>query len=276
MTRFLTIDDAAALIEDGMLLGFGGMTIYRRPVAFVMAMLRRSIRPRDLTLFGFTHGYEADLLVGAGCAAAVRSCYFGLESFGFAPMFTERVNRGEVRVIEETEASIGCGLRAATAGIGFMPSTAWIGTDLPKLRPDVLTVTDPYTGETLTAFPAIHPDIAVLHALEADRFGNVALNQNVAIDLELAAAAKTVIVTYEQQVERLEKAPDRIILPGVVVDVAALAPRGAWPTSCYPRYTLDGEALMAYVDACNAGEFDVYVEQLIQRAQHVTGGSTGR
>ncbi|NOG49019.1 MAG: hypothetical protein HND48_05805 [Chloroflexi bacterium] len=87
-----------------MLLGFGGMTIYRRPVAFVMAMLRRSICPRDLTLFGFTHGYEADLLVGAGCAAAVRSCYFGLESFGFAPMFTERVNRGEVRVIEETEA----------------------------------------------------------------------------------------------------------------------------------------------------------------------------
>ena len=262
MPEFTTLQGAAALVRDGMTLAIGGMTIYRRPVAFVRALLARTEPPKDLTLFAFTHGYEADLLVGAGCASAVRSCYFGLESFGLAPMFTEKAGRGELRVIEETEASIGNGLRAAAANIGFMPSTAWIGTDLPKLRPDVKTVVDPYTGETLMAFPAIKPDVAVIHALEADRKGNIAMNQNVAIDQELVCAAGLVIVTYETLVDELMKSADRAILPAPVADVLAHAPRGAWPTSCYPLYPLDGAELMAYVEACNAGEFNAYITRI--------------
>ena len=82
-----------------------------------------------------------------------------------------------------------------------MPSRAWIGTDLPRLRPDVKTVRDPYSDETLMAFPAIPVDVAVLHALVADREGNARLNQNLAIDRELAYAAETVIVTAETMVD---------------------------------------------------------------------------
>lgn len=266
MPDFVTLHDAAALVQDGMTLALGGMTIYRKPVAFALALLAREQRPRDLTLFGFTHGYEADLLIGAGCVSAVRSCYFGLESFGLAPMFTEKAGRGELRVIEETEASIGCGLRAAAANIGFMPSTAWVGTDLPTLRPDVKTVIDPYTGETLTAFPAIAPDIAILHAVEVDKYGNVALNQNVGIDNELVTASRTVIVTYETQVDELTKSADRAILPAPVANVLVHAPRGAWPTSCYPLYPIDGAEMMAYVEACNAGAFDQYLADTLRRA----------
>jgi hypothetical protein len=44
-----------------------------------------------------------------------------------------------------------------------------------------------------------------------------------------------------------------------VANVLAPAPRGAWPTSCYPLYPLDGAELMAYVEACNAGEFTAYL-----------------
>lgn len=153
MTKILDLHEAAAYIEDGMTLAFGGMTLYRRPIAFVRALLKRRQRPRDLTLLSFTCGIESDLLVGAGCVKAVRSVYFGLESFGFAPMFTEKANAGTLTVVEETEASIALGLRAHLSGVGFMPSTAWIGTDLPMLRPDVKTILDPYTGETLIAFP---------------------------------------------------------------------------------------------------------------------------
>lgn len=259
MVEFASLQDAAALIEDGMTLGLGGMTIYRRPVAFARALLERSAHPRDLTLLGFTHGFDADLLIGGGCVAAVRSCYFGFESFGFAPMFTEKAGRGEMRVIEETEASIGSGLRAAAANVGFMPSTAWIGTDLPTLRPDVKTITDPYTGETLTAFPALRPDVTVLHAVEADRSGCIALNQNIGVDPELVYASRKVIVTFETLVDSLEKSAERVILPAPVADVLVHAPRGAWPTSCYPLYPLDGAEIMAYIEACNAGEFAEYV-----------------
>lgn len=259
MGQFVTLREAAQVVHDGMTVAFGGMTIYRRPVSFALELIRRPNPPRDLTIFAFTNGYETDLLIGAGCVSAVRSCYFGLEGFGLAPMFTEKAGLGEVSVIEETEASIGNGLRAAAANIGFMPSTAWIGTELPTLRPDVKTVIDPYTGETLTAFPAIRPDIAVIHALEADRWGNIAINQNIGIDQELVSASQTVIVTYEQLVAELTKSADRAILPAPVSDFLAYAPSGAWPTSCYPLYPFDGEELMSYIEACNAREFDKYL-----------------
>jgi glutaconate CoA-transferase subunit A len=266
VTQYLNLVDAVKLIQDSQMIALGGMTLYRRPVGFVRELLRHENRPRNLTLMSFTSGIESDLLVGAGCVAKVRTCYFGLESFGLAPMFTEKANRSEIEVIEETEASLVLGLRSQIAGVGFLPSTAWQGTDLPGLRPDVKTVSDPYSGETLTAFPAISVDVAVIHALEADAQGNVKINNNLGIDLELVYAAKTVIVTVERMVERVEKSLDGTVIPAPGASVIALAPGGALPTSCYPLYPLKGSAFFEYVESCNGGKFEVYLENFLKDA----------
>ena len=263
MAQFIAIDEAAALVPDGCSLALGGMTMYRRPVAFVKALLRRRPRPRDLTLLCFTAGFESDLLVGAGCVSAVRTAYFGLESFGFAPMFTEAAGRGALRIVEETEASLAMGIRARMAGVGFMPSNAWIGTDLPRLRPDVRTVADPYSGEVLTAFPAVHCDVAVLHGLAGDSFGGVLLNNNLGVDLELVHITDTVIVTVERMVERLERSLVGQFVPAPGSSHVVLAPHGAAPTSCYPDYPLAGGEILRYVDACNAGRFDEYLAEFV-------------
>jgi glutaconate CoA-transferase subunit A len=216
-------------------------------MAFVRALISRFSeqgQPAELTLLAFTAGLESDLLVGSGMVARVRTCYFGLEIFGLAPMFTHYANRGEIEIIEESEASIALGLRADLAGIGFMPGRAWLGTDLPKLRPDVRTVVDPYSGEELIAFPAIHPNVAVIHALRSDTEGNAVLGDNRGIDEELALAADHVILTTEEIVPELNKAD--LVAP--LVDAVVLAPRGAVPTSCHPYYPMDGEALLAYAE----------------------------
>ena len=115
--NLVSIEEAADLVSDGQNLALGGMTLYRRPIGFVKALLRRRPRPRDLTLLSFTGGLESDLLIGAGCVRQVRSAYFGLESFGLAPMFTQFVQSGRIKVIEETEASIVMGCAR--------PSPAW-------------------------------------------------------------------------------------------------------------------------------------------------------
>ena len=257
--QWISLAAAAALVPDGATLALGGMTVYRRPVAFARALLARPLRPRDLTLLCFTAGYESDILVGGGCVGTVRSCYFGLESFGFAPMFTEAAQKASIQVVEETEVSLSLGIRASLAGVGFLPSTAWLGTDLPALRPDVKTVADPYSGETLMAFPAIPCDIAVLHGLEGDRDGNFTLNHNLGVDMELIYAADTVIVTVERIVDRCERADDRFLMPAPGANYIVHAPHGAWPTSCYPFYPIGGGEFMRYVDACNAGEFESYM-----------------
>lgn len=252
-----SLTEAAERVGDGQTLALGGMTIYRRPVAFVRALLERERPPRDLTLLAFTGGFAADLLVGAGLVRRTRTCYFGLETFGLAPMFTQRANAGEVEIVEESEASIASGLRAQMAGVGFMPSRAWQGTEMFKARPDVRTIADPYRGEPVTAFPAIGCDASVIHVLKADVFGNAVLGGNPTIDLELTVVANEVILTAEEVVEELEGPID---LAGQPVTAVVHAPRGAWPTSCYPLYPVDGEEILRYIAACNAGRFEAYVQ----------------
>ncbi len=259
----ISLEEAASLVNSGKMLAVGGMTLYRRPMAFVSALLERFQRegkPDDLTLLAFTAGLESDLLVGAEMVARVRSCYFGLEIFGLAPMFTYYANRGEVEIVEETEASLAFGLRAQMAGISFMPGRGWIGTDLPRLRPDVRTITDPYNGEELVAFPAIQANVAVIHALKADPEGNAQIGKNKGIDVELSLTAKTVIITAEEIVPELERAD--VVAP--LVDAVAYAPRGAAPTSCHPLYPLDGEAFLTYTEqVSNPESFQDYLGALI-------------
>jgi len=259
----ISMDQAVELVHPGNMLGLGGMTLYRRPVAFVRALIRKqqqTTQAMDLTLLAFTAGYECDLLVGAGLVSRVRSCYFGLEIFGLAPMFTELANRGKLEIIEETETSISMGLRAQMASVGFMPGLGWLGTDLPRLRPDVRMVVDPYSGEELIAFPAIRPDISVIHALTADLDGNALIGDNKGVDIELSLTSKTVIITTEEIVPELSKAD--LVAP--CVHGVVLTPNGARPTSCHPLYPLDAEAILEYTEqVSDQASFDNYLSMCI-------------
>jgi glutaconate CoA-transferase subunit A len=259
INKQISLDEAAAMVPTGCSLALGGLTIYRRPMAFIRALLRRYYQtgePKDLTLICFTAGPESDFLVGAGMVRQVRTCYFGLEIFGLAPMFTYFANRGEIEIIEETETSLALGLRAGISRIGFLPGRAWIGTDLPRLRPDVKTITDPYSGESLMAFPAIRPEVTVIHALKSDPQGNCLIGGNKGADEELFMASENVILTTEEMVPEL----NQVDLVGLTIKAVVHAPGGARPTSCHPCYPLDGNALLAYTEQVNdPRSFEAYI-----------------
>lgn len=258
--KITDLNRALDLLPEGdFSIGFGGVTLYRRPMAFVLACLARHQQtghPNQMTLINFTAGVESDILVGQGMISRVRTCYFGLEIFGLAPHFVSAAGAGEIEIIEETEASLAFGFRAAMAGVGFMPSTAWVGTDLPRLRPDVKTVKDPYSGEELSAFPAIHTDVAVIHALRADPRGNADIGTNLGVDRELALTSQCVIITAEKIVPALDKAD----ILGPLVDVVVKAPGGAWPTSCHPLYPLDGDAILQYSEQAGGDQYDALLQ----------------
>ena len=260
LDKRISMEEAAALVQDGQTLALGGMTIYRRPVAFVRALLRLNPRPKDLTLLAFTASYACDLLVGAGVVKRVQTCYFGLEAYGLAPMFSQLATAGELEMIEETEASLGFGLRATLAGVGFMPGQGWLGTDLLRVRPDIQVIVDPYTDEEVVAFPSVTCDVSVLHATLADWEGNAMLGGNLAVDLELAQIAQHTIITAEEVVERL---PAPVDLSGFCVRGVVEAPRGAWPTSCHPLYPVDGLEIVRYGEACPDG-FDSYLQGFLE------------
>ncbi|HID62458.1 MAG TPA: CoA transferase subunit A [Anaerolineae bacterium] len=277
INKVTTLTEAVKLVREGDTLALGGMTLYRRPVAFVRELIRQggpfgnlstSLRAGlgtgDLTLLAFTASFASDLLVGAGLVSRVRSCYFGMEAFGLAPMFTKLATAGEVKVIEETEASIAFGLRATLAGVGFMPGQGWLETDLLKVRPDVQLVDDPYSDRRYVAFPAIKPNVAVIHARLADPYGNAVLGGNLAVDWELTMSSERVIITAERVVDKLEERADTV---GLRVTAVVEAPAGARPTSCYPDYPLDSAEILRYVETCARGGFAEYLEEFINNSE---------
>ena len=151
----------------------------------------------------------------------------------------------------------------AWLGWDLCPGRAWLGTDLPRLRPDVRTVLDPYSGEELMAFPAIHPDIAVIHALKADLDGNALIGDNPGVDEELTLTADKVILTVEEIVPELSKAD----LVGPLVHAMVLAPHGAAPSSCHPLYPLDGEAFLAYAEqVSDPDSFKTFLSQMLSES----------
>ena len=100
---------------------------------------------------------------------------------------------------------------------------------------NVATVTCPFTGEELTAVPALRPDVAIVHAQEADRHGNVQLWGIPGVQKEAILAADRSLVTVERLVEEIELRPGGIVIPGWVIDLVAQLPRWLAPV-LQPRH----------------------------------------
>jgi len=239
------------------------MTLYRRPCALVRELIASGAG--DLTLMSLTSGIESDLLVGAGRVSTVRSCYFGLEVFGLAPMFTKAAGDGRIKLIEETEATLSQGFAAKLNHLGFLPVQGLLGTDILSVRTDLKIVTCPYTGARHVAVPAMAPEVALLHAPLADEAGNVVLGGNLALDREIAQLAKTVVISVDKVVPRAELPVAGVDLTLSGRDVMLVkTEEGAWPTSCHPHYGLDGAALLAYVVTAGMGGFDRYLSAFLE------------
>ena len=113
------------------------------------------------------------------------------------------------------------------------------------------------------AVPAIRPDVAIVHAQRADREGNAQWDGTSGADVEMVKAAKRVIITCEEIVDR-----DVIVanahmtkVPGYYVDAVIEAPFGAHPCSHVPAYGLDAWRIKDYVAATAEG-FDAYLESI--------------
>src|SRR5512134_2019842 len=109
-------------------------------------------------------------------------------------------------------------------GVPYVPVLGLVGTDLLKRRDDMVIAVDPFDGTTRTVVAkAMRPDVAVFHALKADRHGNVSCGYELEAVM-LAEASTHVIVTAESIVERLtEKEATGAFIPAIHVDAVAHA-----------------------------------------------------
>jgi glutaconate CoA-transferase subunit A len=131
-------------------------------------------------------------------------------------------------------------------------------------------VTCPFTGERYAAVQAARPDVAILHAHTADRYGNVQLDaqrwQDNSADVLVAKSATTVLVTVEQIVsdEEVLRNSQLTVLPRKFVTAVVEAPYGAHPTACDARYDYDLDEVGKYYDASkSAATFARYLQERV-------------
>ena len=128
-----SLADAVALINDGDVVGIGGHTARRHPMALVREIVRQ--RKRRLHVVGWNNGVDMDLLIGAGCVETVETSYIGLGSFGLALNFRRAAEHGRIKVIEHSETTAMDRFRAASIGLPFLPSKTGLGTDMLGTTP---------------------------------------------------------------------------------------------------------------------------------------------
>ena len=250
--RLLTLEQAAAIVRDGMVVGLSGFSYQNPPMALVRALIRRGVR--DLTVVsGPTAGLETDLLIGAGCAKRVVTAGVAFEGVaGIAPAFRWGAERSGLGVWECDECVWHLALKAAAWGVPHLLWRGGVGSSLPELNPDLEEVTE--DGRRYLRVPPVRPDVVYLHAAEADRYGNVRvareayLGRTFAERSLVAACRGPVVATVERIVsnEEVAASPERTLVRGAGV---VLAPWGAHPGGLSGRYVPDLSCYREYVDA---------------------------
>lgn len=247
------LDALVSHVNHGDCLAVGGGLSWRVPMAAVRALLRRGVR--GLKVVGSAHGIDIDLLCGAGAVGSSAESYVGFEQdFGMAPNYRRACESGTVKVEDSCCYTVVQQLRAAIAGLPFMPVRSIRGTDIARLNPDYRFMTCPFTGEELTLVPALAPDVAILHAQYGDRHGNLRIEGPPVADLLFARASRTVLATVEKLVSTQElNELGGANVPYFYVTAVSEVEFGAHPTACYPFYAYDRAHTALYYEAAKAG-----------------------
>ena len=242
-SKLMSLEDAiSTYIEDGDLIGIGGLSFWRKPVAACREIVRQS--KKNLSLCTFVGGIEIDMLIAGGCASEIKSCFVGMEIFGMAPHYRKAVESGAIK------PSIALGLKCSYLKVPFMPLKGIIGTDFPKVRDDIKQFEDPLeSGTQLMALPKIDLDVAILHVPFADEYGNGNIPGAVWLDDDMAKTAKKTIITCEKlvELEDIVHSQGKAQLPMQTTSAVVKVPFGAHPTSCYPIYTFDPIHIQQYL-----------------------------
>ena len=217
------------LVHDGDAAAMEGLT-HLIPFAGGHEVLRQG--RRELELIRMTPDVLYDQLVGMGAARKLVFSYAGNPGVGSLHRVRDAVEHGWPRPLELEEHSHAGMAKRYAAGASGMPCAlmrGYIDTDLER-HTQVERVTCPFTGEELVAVPALRPDVAIVHAQEADRAGNVQLWGIPGVQKEAVLAAARSLVTVERIVDELEPRPGGAVIPGWCIDAVAEAAGGSRPS----------------------------------------------
>src|SRR5579864_3599655 len=247
------------------------MHLHNNPMATILEVVRQERRIARLVTSP-SAALGADVLIGAGLIEQIATSYVGFEHLGLAPCFRRAAEKGDVEVLNLCEASITHGLSAGASGMPFAALPRGIElSDVWRSNPSSYRmIVDPFTEVPALVVKAIRPDVAVIHAAEADERGTAWLAGAIFTDRLMALAARRVIVQVERVVssEALARRPAGATIPGFLVSAVVEAPGGCLPTASHGNYGSDEPALKDYLRLARTPEgFTEWLARALPRAK---------
>ena len=238
MSRVLSLSEAVeSVIRDGDIVAMEGFT-HLIPYAAGHEIIRQG--RKHLTLIRMTPDLIYDQMIGMGCADRLIFSWGGNPGVGSLHRLRDAIENGwpnRLEIEEHSHAAMANAYEAGAAGLPCAIFRGYIGSDLPKVNPSIKSVICPYTGEKLATVPAHRPDVGVIHALRADRAGNVLLEGILGVQKECVLASRRSIVTVEEIVDDFgPRSLNATILPNWVVGAIAVVPGGAFPSYAQGYY----------------------------------------
>jgi glutaconate CoA-transferase subunit A len=248
MPKLLSLTEAiATLVHDGMAVALEGFT-HLIPFAAGHEIIRQ--QKRNLTLIRMTPDLIYDQLIGMGCASKLIFSWGGNPGVGSLHRLRDAVEQGwptALAIEEHSHAAMANAYHAGAAGLPCAILRGYLGSDLVGNNPNIRFITCPFSGEQLAAVPALHPDLAIIHAQRADRQGNVLIEGIIGVQKEVVLAAKQALVTVEEIVDDLNPpSPNSCILPYWTISAIAVVPGGARPSYAHGYYGRDNAFYTAW------------------------------
>ena len=217
--KVMSLEEAAALVPDAALVGIGGSTLSRTPMAMIWALIRAG--RKDLVCCRSITSSEGELLFASGASRHILTSWFSQGIvWGVSRVMRLYTESGRARFEEWSHMAVGLRFRAGAMGVPFLPMRSMIGSDLIGQLPDARQIDCPFTGEKLVLVPALNPDVALIHVQRCDVYGNAQIDGLPFMDLDLALAANRVILTTERIVsnDQIRRSPDQTKIPFLAVD----------------------------------------------------------
>ncbi len=248
MAKFQSLAEAVAdNIKDGDSVAFEGFT-HLIPHATAHEVIRQG--RKDLTVMRMTPDMIYDQLIGMGCVKKMIFSFAGNPGVGLLRRFRDALENGwphQLEIEEHSHAAMANAYEAGAAGLPCAIFRGYKGAELTRVNPNIKFITCPFTGEELAAVPSVRPDVAVIHALKANRKGDVYLEGITGVQKEAVLASKRSIVTVEEVVDDFEGASlNATILPSWTVSSIAVVPGGAHPSYTQGYYGRDNGAYIEW------------------------------
>lgn len=247
--KLMSMQEAVAeYVHDGDSLAIEGFTAF---ICFSAAHEIIRQKRKDLTLCRMTPDLIYDQMIAAGCASKLIFSYLGNPGVGSLHCVRRAVEKGIPQPLEIEEYShFGMVSRymAAAANLPFFPLRSYVGSEIHEVNPLIKLIDNPYGQDQIAVVPALHPDVAIVHAQRCDALGNTQIWGLLGMQKEAAFAAKKVIVVVEEVVDEavIRSDPNRTLIPHMIVDAVVHQPHGAHPSYVQGYYDRDNNFYLAW------------------------------